>query len=136
MSCDKLVAVKNILMTFTNCETGEVFGPISHRQANDDLPKIRSWEFSLEDLAGGRVKKNHRHAQIEVAVIRNLRIPMKDYQGRSSIDIQIEYDNGLVFTGKGGNQTGEEAGDTFECMMDLSFDKITELLPAGALSTA
>jgi len=134
MACENVLGVKNILITFTNCETGQVTGPISHKLAKDDLPMWRLYEFKSEKLPGGYIKKHHISPECKMNVIRSLRMPLIDYQGRSSLALQVEYENGLVYTGVSGGVTGEELSDSHEVMLDIAFRQLSELLPPGALS--
>lgn len=134
--CDNVIGVKNILITFRNCATNAVVGPISHMLAKEDLPMWRLYEFKQEKLPGGYVKRHHISPECEMDIIRDLRIPLLDYQGRSQLDIQVEYDNGLVYTGTSGGIQGEEKSDTHEVRLAIAFKTLTELLPPGALIAA
>lgn len=134
MACPSIIGVKNILITFTNCDTNEVVGPISHELAKEDLPRWRLYEYRQETLPGGYVKRHHISPECEMDLIRDLRMPLVDYQGRSALDIQVEYDNGLVYTGTSGGITGDEKSDTHEVMLKIAFRQLTELLPPGALA--
>lgn len=132
--CDQIVGVKNILLKFTNCETGEVIGPIAHELSKEDLPKWRTHAYKSEMLPGGYVKKHHISAACEMDLRRDLRVPLQDYQGRSAIEFQVEYENGLVYTGASGGIEGDEKSDTHEVMLRMSCKVIEELLPPGALA--
>lgn len=133
MACENIVGVKNILLTFTNCETGQVTGPISHKLATEEIPKWRTYEFQSEELPGGYTKRRHISPKCEMQLIRDLRVPLADYQGRSAVALQVEYENGLVYTGANGNITGDDTSDTHEVQCMMSFKFIDELLPPGAL---
>ena len=131
--CTKIVGVKNIMMTFRNCETQQIIGPVSHQLAREELPKWRLFEFKQEKLPGGYVRRHHISPECEIVLIRNLGIPLKDYQGRSAIKVQVEYENGLVYTGESGGVQGEDMSDTHEVSMKIAFHDLEELLPPGAL---
>ena len=136
MSCNKIVGIKNILLTFTNCDSGQVVGPIAHELSTDEEPKIRSYEWTQEDLKGGFTKRKHHNPFIEIKVIRDPRVPLKDYQGRSQIDLQVEYVAGYVYTGSEGGVTGDPSSDTYGADMKISFPRVDELLPPGSLMAA
>jgi hypothetical protein len=136
MACDNQVGVKNILLTFTDCDTDQKYGPISHELASDTLPTLRLCPYNNEALPGGYVKKIKGNSQIEVNVVRDLRIPLALYQGCAAVDIQLEYYNGLVYSAVGGGATGDESSDTHEVTLTVSFKEIDELLPAGTLQAA
>lgn len=136
MACENQVGVKNILLTFTDCDTGQVFGPISHELSSEDLPTIRTCGYNNTSLPGGFVKRQMTNAEIELKVIRDLRIPLAYYQGCSAVDIQIEYYNGLVYSAAKGAGTGDEKSDTHEVSLTVAFKEIDELLPAGTLQAA
>lgn len=133
MACENLVGVKNILMTFHDCDTGESFGPYSHQLATEDLPTIRTCGVTNEAISGGFIRRTLSFAQMELNVIRDLRVPLGYYQGCAAVDVQIEYYNGLVYTGLNGSQTGDDMSDTHEVTTTLAFKEIDELLPAGTI---
>lgn len=135
-ACDNIVGVKNILIKFTNCDTGQVTGPFQHELAKEDLPKWRTYAYKQEALPGGFVRRHHIHPECEMDIRRDLRVPLLDYQGRSQLDIQVEYDNGLVYTGTSGGVVGDEKSDTHEVMLRIAFRSLAELLPPGALIAA
>lgn len=135
MPCDNQVGVKNIMLTFRDCETDEVYGPIAHELATEEQPQYRTCAYANEILPGGYVRRTVSNAQIDVTVIRNLGIPLSLYQGCASVDIQIEHFNGLVYSAVDGTSTGEETSDAHEVAMSFAFREIDELLPNGTLDT-
>ena len=134
MACGNQVGVKNIMITFRDCETDQVFGPLSHELSGDDLPTIRICPYNNEPLPGGYVKRKLSNDEIEMKIIRDLRVPLALYQGCAAMDIQIEYYNGLVYSAMNGTGTGDDKSDTHEVMVKASFREIDELLPAGTLA--
>lgn len=136
MACENLVGVKNILLTFIDCDTEEVYGPISHELATEDLPTWRLCGYTNEAMPAGFVSRTLANAGVEISVIRDLRIPLAMYQGCSSVALQVEYWNGLVYSGVNGTGVGDERSDAHEVTMDISFKEIDELLPAGQLQAA
>jgi hypothetical protein len=126
---------KNILLTFTDCDTGAVFGPIAHVLATDTLPTWRLCGFNNEALPYGYVKRAPTNMEVEINVIRDTRIPLAMYQGCSDVQLQVEYYNGLVYSAIEGTGTGDEKSDTHEVAMTISFFEIDEMLPAGTLET-
>lgn len=136
MTCENVVGVKNILMTFTDCQSGRVIGPYSHELATEELPMWRPCTYVSEAMTQGYVKKTANNASAEISVIRNLAVPLAWYQGCASIDIQVEYENGLVYTGTKGTTIGEEKSDSHEVSMEITFRQLDELLPDGELQEA
>ncbi len=136
MVCDNQVGVKNILITFRDCDTDETLGPISHELSSEDLPTVRACIYSNEPMQGGYVKRKLGQATMELKIVRDLRIPLSYYQGCAMLSVQIEYFNGLVYSAAGGTATGDEASDTHEVTVTISFKVIDELLPAGTLQAA
>ena len=136
MTCDNQIGVKNIMLTFKDCDTGEIYGPISHDLATDALPTWRLCAFSNEAVPGGYVKRTVSNPEVEINVIRDLRIPLAMYQGCSDVSLQVEYFNGLVYSAVNGTGTGDEKSDTHELPMTISFKEIDELLPNGTLEPA
>ena len=136
MACDNQVGVKNIMITFRDCETNAVYGPLSHELATEELPTVRICPYNNEPLPGGYVKRKVSNSSIEMKVIRDLRVPLALYQGCAALSIQIEYYNGLVYSAVNGTGTGDEKSDTHEVTIMASFREIDELLPAGILQAA
>jgi hypothetical protein len=135
MTCENQVGVKNILMTFLDCDTGAIYGPISHKLSSEDLPTWRLCAFNNEALPEGYVKRKPTNPEVEIKVIRDLRIPLGMYQGCSDVTLQVEYYNGLVYSAAKGTGTGDEKSDTHEVTLTISFREIDELLPVGTLES-
>jgi hypothetical protein len=135
MTCENQVGVKNILLTFKDCDTDAVYGPISHKLATDTLPTWRLCPYNNEPLPHGYVKRVPTNPEVEINVIRDLRIPLAMYQGCSDVNLQVEYYNGLVYSAVKGTGTGEEKSDTHEVAMTISFKEIDEMLPQGTLES-
>lgn len=136
MACENLVGVKNILLTFTDCDSDEVVGPIKHELAGEDLPTWRNCAWTSENLPGGYVRRTTASALLTINVIRDTRIPLSWYQGCASVDVQVEMLNGIVQTGLSGAVTGDDQSDLHEVAMNVTFKTVDELLPAGALASA
>lgn len=136
MTCENQVGVRNILITFLDCDTNTTYGPISHELAGDTQPTYRLCEYSNESLPGGYVRRTKGNNNITVEVIRNLGVPLALYQGCSNMDVTIEHFNGMVITGVGGTGTGDEGSDAHAVTINASFDIIDELLPNGVLEPA
>lgn len=133
MSCDNQVGVKNIMLTFRDCDTDETYGPISHELSSEDLPTWRLCPYNNEPLPGGFVNRQVANAMAEISVIRDLRIPLALYQGCADVTMQVEYFNGLVYSAVNGTGTGDEMSDTHAVALTLVFREIDELLPVGTL---
>lgn len=131
MACENQIGVKNILISFTDCDTGQIIRKVSHKLSNEDLPQVKTCGYTNEPLPGGYIRRIHANASILLNVIRSVRIPLSYYQGCASIDIQVEYLNGLIYTGVGGSVTGDETSDTHDVPMQLSFRVLEETLPAA-----
>lgn len=133
MPCDNQVGVKNIVLTFRDCDTDEEFGPISHELATDTQPVYRLCKYTNDELPGGYIQRTLASPSIEIVVVRNLGIPLALYQGCASVDVQVEHFNGLVYSAVQGSATGTETSDGHEVTMTLIFREIDELLPDGTL---
>ena len=110
-----------------------VYGPISHKLSSDDLPTWRLCPYNNDILKFGFVKRQPSNPEVEIKVIRDLRIPLAMYQGCSDVTLQVEYYNGLVYSAAKGTGTGDEKSDTHEVTMTISFKEIDEMLPNGLL---
>jgi hypothetical protein len=135
LTCDNQVGVKNILMTFHDCDTDAVYGPIAHVLASDTLPTWRLCPYKNEPLPHGYVTRKPTNPEVEISVIRDLRIPLSMYQGCSDVNLQVEYFNGLVYSAAKGTGTGEEKSDTHETKLTIAFREIDEMLPQGTLDS-
>jgi hypothetical protein len=133
MTCTNQVGVKNILMSFRDCDTDAVYGPIAHNLATDELPMWRLCPYNNDPLPHGYVKRKPTNPEVEIKVIRDLRIPLSMYQGCSDVTLQVEYYNGLVYSAAKGTGTGDTKSDTHEADLTISFKNIDEMLPAGTL---
>jgi len=130
-ACAAQVGVKNLLLTFTDCDTNQKYGPYAHQLATEELPMWRLCAYNNTALPGGYVKRSVSNDGVEMNVIRDLRVPLAMYQGCAGVDVQVEYHNGLVYSGVGGTGVGEEKSDTHEVKLDLVFRVIDELRPEG-----
>jgi hypothetical protein len=135
MTCDNQIGVKNILISFKDCDTDAVYGPLAHELATDDLPTWRLCPYNNEALPHGYVKRKPTNPEVEIKVIRDLRVPLSMYQGCSDVNLQVEYFNGLVYSGAKGTGTGDEKSDTHEITLTLVFKEIDEMLPSGTLQS-
>jgi hypothetical protein len=134
--CPEIVGVRNISLSFTDCDGGD--GAVSirartHTMSKDELPMYNMATYTLEGLSRGRAKRTYTNATIELPIVRDLAIPLIYYQGRAAISVQIEHINGVVVAASNGIVTGVEASDGNDVRMNLEFAKIEELLPSGAL---
>jgi hypothetical protein len=135
MTCDNQVGVKNILLTFRDCDTDAVYGPIAHHLSSDDLPTWRLCPYNNDPLRFGYVKRQPANPSVEIKVIRDVRIPLSMYQGCSDVTLQVEYYNGLVYSAAKGTGTGDDKSDTHEVTMNITFKEIDEMLPQGTLES-
>jgi hypothetical protein len=128
-TCLQQVGVKNIMISFKNCDTGEEVRNLSHKLATDELPKVRTCESKNEALPGGFSKRSADFSSMMLNVIRDRQLPISYYQGCAAVDIQIEYFNGNVVTGVNGAVTNDDKSDMHEVEMEVVFESIDELLP-------
>lgn len=134
MACENQIGIKNILISFESCDTGEVVRKVSHVLSTEELPTVLACTWTSEALTNGYVQRSAQNASISLNVVRNTAIPLSWYQGCASIDIQIEYLNGLVYTGFGGSVVGAEGSDTHDVPMEISFKELDEMLPVAQLA--
>ena len=96
--------------------------------AVDALPEIDSVPYKLQGLSAGRVKRTMKNATIKLNVVRSLAVPLSYYQGRASMDVQIEYLNGSVITGLAGAVTDPQPTDGNDVAFTVEFKILTEIL--------
>lgn len=131
--CSNIVGVKNIIITFTNCADKSVIGPYVHKLSNEDLPKWRMFDQVYDKMPGGFLKMKQSSYEVDMTIVRDLRVPLAYYQGRAALDIQVEYENGLVYTGPAGGVVADDLSDTHNVAIKAVFETADELLPPGAL---
>lgn len=136
MACDKQNGVKNILITFTNCDTDETIGPISHDLPDDTLPTYKNCAWAITALTNGYVQRAASNATMTLPVIRDPRVPLAWYQGCASLDVQVEKFDGTVMTIDGGSVVDGEESDGYSVTMNIVANEIDELLPRGSLAAA
>lgn len=136
MACENQIGVRNILITFYDCDNDVKYGPFSHDLSGDEQPTYRLCDYSNEPMTGGYVRRTKGNNEISLTVIRNIGIPLALYQGCAAIDITVEHFNGLVVTGINGTGTGEDGSDGHEVTITATFQQIDELLPSTAEATA
>jgi hypothetical protein len=137
MACANQVGVKNLTLAFTDCRSGDAGGignvkATSHIMAQDALPELDSVPYKLTGLSAGRVKLTYKNASIKLNIVRNLAVPLSYYQGRASMDVQIEFLNGGVMTGIAGAVTEPQASDGNEVNFTVEFDSLSEILSPSA----
>ena len=128
MTCRNQVGVRNITISFYDCDTGQSYPKISHILANDEQPQYRLCDYANEPLPGGYVRRTKGNNQISFTVIRNQGVPLALYQGCAGVDVQIEHFNGRVVTGLKGTLTGDESSDGHEVTVTATFLEVDELL--------
>lgn len=136
MTCGKQNGVKNILITFRNCDTDEVLGPISHDLPDDTLPTVKNCSWNVTALTNGYVQRAAGNATMTLPVIRDLRVPLTYYQGCASLDVQVEKFDGTVMTLTEGAVVDAEESDGYSVTMNIVTAEIDELLPPGSLAAA
>ncbi len=129
MTCDNQVGVRNITMTFTDCDTGQVYPPLAHQLSGDEQPKYIFCEYDNEPLPGGYVRRNRSNNEMELTVIRHPGIPLALYQGCGAVSITNEHFNGRVVTGVNGTATGRNSSDGHEITITATFEVMDEYLP-------
>ena len=85
MTCENQVGVKNILISFRDCDTDAVYGPISHELSSEDLPTWRLCAFNNEAMPHGYVKRQPTNPEVEIKVIRDLRVPLLGLSERDRV---------------------------------------------------
>lgn len=130
--CASQVGVRNIIITFRDCDSDQVYGPFSHELSGEEQPNYRLCEYTNEELPGGYVRRNRGSQMMTLSVVRNLGVPLAMYQGCGAIDITVEHYNGLTYTGLNGTSTGDDSSDGHEVTITATFKEIDEQLPAAA----
>lgn len=119
--CSEQIGVRNIKISFTDCDSNESINNVAHELATDALPEWRLCSYNNEPLPGGYVRRVKSNSGVTIIVRRDQRIPLEWYQGCAAVDIQVEYFNGQVITGINGTPTGDTRSDTYEVELDVSF---------------
>lgn len=135
MACDKQNGVKNILVTFEDCNTGQRFGPLSHRLADGaEIPTVKTCARVNTALTGGYVQVAEDNASMTLTIIKDRTIPTAWYQGCASLDIQVEKLDGTIWTLTGGSVTEPDESDGHSVTMTVIAEEIFETLPGAAIA--
>lgn len=136
MACDSHVGVKNILISFTDCDTGQRVTSLSHKLAvADEFPTFKTCTRMNETLTEGYIRVKAGNATMTINVIRNVQIPLSWYQGCASLDIQVEFLNGLVYSARDGTVVDADNSDSHGVTMSLVFKEIDERRPSTVQTT-
>jgi hypothetical protein len=134
--CNNQVGVRNIFITFKDCDSDTTYGPISHELAGEELPQYKFCDYRNEPLPGGYVRKLRTNNEMSLVIIRDLSVPLAMYQGCAAVDITVEHHNGTVVTGFTGTSVGDESSDGHEVTLTATFREMDEILPSGASPNA
>jgi hypothetical protein len=127
-SCDKTIGIRNIILTFLDCDGNIIQGPLVHEPTEDSEPNIKTCKETREALSSGRSKIIRGNTEInDLSVYRRLEVPLSLYQGCAAVNVTLEYYNGLVYTGLNGTVVGAEGSDGTIVNMSMIFEDIDEL---------
>lgn len=136
MACENHVGVKNILISFTDCDTGQTVTSLSHKLAvADEFPTFKTCTRISEALTEGYIRVTAGNATMTLNVIRNIQIPLAWYQGCAALDVQVEFVNGLVYSARGGTVVDADESDSHGVTMALVFKEIDERRPSTMQTT-
>jgi len=125
MACENESGVKNLMITFHSCDTNETVGPIAHLLSDENTqPDYKQCPLTKTRLNGKKVRVTRSSAEISVSVMPDDSIDLAWYQGCASIDIQIEYFNGRVVSGRDGSVVDAANGNFEAQQMTIIFDQI------------
>lgn len=126
-NCDKTIGLRNVLLTFLDCDGNIIQGPLVHEPTEDSEPNIMMCKEKREALSSGRSKIMRGNTEItDLAVYRRLEVPLAIYQGCAAVNVTLEYYNGLVYTGLNGTVIDAEGSDGVVVNMTIIFDDIDE----------
>lgn len=126
--CGNQVGIRNIFISFFDCDNNVRYNGIVHELAGDEQPTYKLCPYTNEALTGGFVRRNRSNQMMNLTVLVNPNIPLRLYQGCASLDVTVEHFNGKVYSGIGGTPTGDERSDSHEVTLEVSFTDIDELL--------
>lgn len=131
MSCDKLIGVRNVKVSFTECGTGRSLNNVIHKLGSEELPTWRFVDHVDEDAGDGYRRRKQTSFKGKITLKRNARIPSAWYQGKADITVTVEYEDDSVVVGRHGSPTGETMTDRINVELDCVWDSLTEILAAG-----
>jgi len=132
MACENQVGVKNVLITFRNCDTDEVIQKVAHEEVGENDFVVIGCNRRNEAGKNGKVAVSKDNATMTITVDRNPDIPLSYYQGCAAIDIQVEMHNGVVYTGYNGSVVDPDGSNGSTVTMSLIFSRIDEMLASAA----
>ena len=99
MDCPEVVGVRNVIISFRDCDSDVVLRNIFHKLASDTLPTFNLCPYTYTALPGGKVQKSEgTGVTLEMEIERVPSIPSAYYTGCASIDVTLEYYDGSVLT--------------------------------------
>lgn len=127
--CPEIVGVRNIVISFRDCDTDVELRNIFHKLASDVLPVFNLCPYTYTALPGGKVQKSEgTGVSLEMEVQRVPSIPSAYYTGCAALDVTLEYYDGSVITFLNGAVIDSTGTDGNTATITAIFKEADELL--------
>lgn len=128
MTCANQIGLKNLSLTLTDCDTGNVYAQRIHNLGDTELPSMFLPDHENQMLPTGKVLRQRAAGQFDMTVERDDSIPLRVYQS-GSVELIAEYHSGIVIS-ISGVATGRNMSNGHQVQMSIGITEVTELLPA------
>lgn len=134
--CPDIVGVRNVLISFKDCDNDQEMRNVVHKVASDTLPTYNLCNYVLTALPGGKVQRSEGTGftlEIEIQVVDG--IPTAWYTGCAAIDVTLDYYDGKVLTFLNGAIIDSGGTDGNTVVISAVFKDADELFAEGMAET-
>lgn len=135
-NCPAQVGVRNLVISFKDCESDNEWRNVVHKINGDTLPTVMACNKTTTVLPGGKVQVGEGTGYTFTAdILRVESIPLAMYQGCAAIDVSVEFYDGSVWTLLNGSVTDATESDGNTIQLTASFQEFDEILAVNTLET-
>lgn len=127
MACESDVGLKNLVLTFRDCNTGEEISAISHNLAEDTQFEWNACPYTRTSTSGRKTRVSKASVQINFTVVPSLSIPSNYYTGCAEMDVSAEFYSGRVITATNGSIVDASAMNEESVAIQARFDVLDEI---------
>lgn len=132
--CPSQVGVRNLVISFKDCDSDAEWRNVVHKMNGDTLPTVMACNKVTTQLPGGKVQVSEGNGYTFTADIQRVEgIPLAMYQGCAALDISVEWYDGSVWTLINGSVTDATESDGNTITLTASFQEFDEILAVTQL---
>lgn len=127
--CPAQVGVRNLVISFRDCDSDSEWRNIAHKMNGDILPTVLACNKITTRLPGGKVQVSEGNGYTFTADVQRVEsIPLAMYQGCAAIDVSVEWYDGSVWTLLTGSVIDAAESDGNTITLTASFQEFDEIL--------